>query len=170
MSHTMTTAAILAAIMGLTFCPVFAQDSADFDLSGLAGEWNGGGEVLIPHIALPVSIEGRANFAFDSLTQRLRTSLEAHKFLFGYADSGYLFFDPATDSITWEVWDGFGKHCLYTGIKEGNVITGTQKIDEDTYYIVIDMITDDSLSFKLMTTNEKGRTRQRAAIDLRRTK
>jgi hypothetical protein len=170
MNHTMTIAAILVAIIGLAFYPAVAQDSADFNLSHLAGEWNGGGEVLIPHIALPVSIEGQAIFAFDSLTQRLRTSLKARKFLFGYADSGYLFFDAATDSISWEVWDGFGKHCLYTGIKEANVITGTQKIDEDTYYIVIDMITDDSLSFKLMTTNEKGRTQQRAAIDLRRNK
>jgi hypothetical protein len=102
---TMIFTVFLALICSISVHP---EQTNKFDLRSLAGEWEGDGDILIPKISISVSIKGKAVFAYDSLTRRLRTSLEASRFLLSYADSGYLYHDPTTDSINWEVWDGFG--------------------------------------------------------------
>lgn len=158
---------LLGLVMG---AQVNSEGDNGLDLRMLSGEWEGEGEVIIPKTPIPISIEGKAVFTYDTLTSRLRTSLEASRFFFNYSDSGYLSHDPATDSITWEVWDGFGKYCLYKGKIEDNVITGTQ--DREGWYdrITIDFFNSDSLSFRLTSVYQNGKVRERATIDMWRVK
>lgn len=158
---------ILTIVLTLTF-PVSAvpEDTTSFSLGLLAGCWEGNGEVIIPKTSIPISIEGKAVFSYDSTRKRLRTSLEASRFFFSYADSGYLSHNPDTDSITWEVWDSFGKYSEYTGKLENNVIHGARHKGSKAYNILISLITRDSLSFSLTTTYENGKTLRKAAIDM----
>lgn len=142
------------------------KHSDEFRLQALAGHWEGEGEVLIPKTSIPISIEGKALFTYDSLTHRLRTQIEASKFLFKYADSGYIYHDTATDSITWDIWDGFGKYSRYVGTVENNIITGANTRHGYRYRVKIDFITDDSLNFALTATDRKGDSSTRAAITL----
>jgi hypothetical protein len=143
-----------------------ARHANDFRLQSLAGNWEGEGEVLIPKTSIPISIEGKAKFTYDSLTARLRTEIQASKFLFTYADSGYIYHDTATDSISWDVWDGFGKYSRYRGTVANNVITGVKTRHGYRYRIKIDFITDDSLNFTLTTTGKDGDSSTRAAITM----
>lgn len=143
-----------------------AQDTAQFHLKALAGHWEGEGEVLIPKTSIPISVDGKALFTYDSLTTRLRTEIEASKFFFSYADSGYIYHDTATDSISWEIWDGFGKYSRYVGTVKNNIITGAKTRHGYQYRIKIDFITSDSLNFTLTTTDRKGDSSTRADITM----
>ncbi len=143
-----------------------ARRSDEFRLRALAGEWEGEGEVLIPKTSIPISIEGKAIFTYDSLTARLHTEIGASKFLFKYADSGYIYHDTATDSISWDIWDGFGKYSRYIGTVENNVITGANMRHGYRYRVRIDFITDDSLNFTLTATDKDGDSSTRAAITM----
>lgn len=163
--------AIFAVLIGISIVLGFfshpaAEDERQFRLGDLAGLWEGEGEVLIPKTSIPISVEGEAIFVFDSLTNRLRTEIEASKFFFTYADSGYIHHDTVTDSISWEVWDGFGRYSRYVGTIEDNVITGDKTRHGYLYRIEVDFITDDSLNFSLTTTDEDGDSRTRASINL----
>ncbi len=154
--------AIILSFVGLLSAG--AKHTDDFRLQALAGNWEGEGEVLIPKTSIPLSIDGKAVFTYDSLTNRLRTEIQASKFLFKYADSGYIFHDTATDSISWDIWDGFGKYSRYIGTVQDNVITGANTRHGYRYRVKIDFITDDSLSFTLTATDRKGDSSTRAAI------
>jgi len=146
-----------------------ATDSNGFHLQTLAGNWEGEGEVVIPKTSIPLSIEGKAVFSYDSVTARLRTQIEASKFLFTYADSGYIYHDTATDSISWDIWDGFGRFSRYIGTVDNNVITGAKMRHGYRYQVKIDFITDDSLNFTLTTTGKDGKSSTRADITMWRT-
>jgi len=164
-----TSVLVILMISGLCY-HTGADDSGDFRLSNLAGDWEGEGEVLIPKTSIPISVTGEAVFTYDSLMGRLRTEIEAGKFFFRYTDSGYIYHDTVTDSISWEIWDGFGRYSEYIGMVENNVITGDKTRHGYLYRIVIDFITDDSLNFSLTTTDDDGDSRTRASIDLWRIK
>lgn len=162
--HGKLTLIILLLLGGVLSAGV--KHSDDFRLRALAGDWKGEGEVLIPKTSIPISIEGKAMFTYDSLTNRLRTEVQASKFLFKYADSGYIFHDTATDSISWDVWDGFGKYSRYVGTVENNIFTGMNTRHGYRYRVKIDLITDDSLNFTLTATDKDGHSSTRAAITL----
>ncbi len=156
---------IFVLLLGGLFS-VGAKRTEDFRLQALAGEWEGEGEVLIPKTSIPISIEGEAVFTYDSLTAKLRTEIKASKFFFKYADSGYIYHDTATDSISWDIWDGFGKFSRYVGTVSDNVITGSNTRHGYRYRVKIDFITDDSLNFTLTATDKDGDSTTRAAITM----
>lgn len=158
----------LVLIVAVTVCAAAGEgESGDkFELESLAGKWEGKGKVRVPITGMKISINGKADFAYDSLTRKLRTSLEGKRFFFSYNDSGYLTHDPANDSITWEIWDSFGKHAFYTGNVENNIINGVRTKDKNLYNVVVNFITDDSLTFKLTTTDEEGDVTTRVALDM----
>lgn len=143
-------------------------EPADFDLAALSGEWAGSGEAVIPKTRIPLSIEGSAYFAYDSTRQYLRTSVTARKFFFTYADSGHLYHNQETDSIVWDVWDGFGQYGRYFGKINDNVLTGTMTKGKWVFDVTITFVTPDSLTFDMTSRKGEGRDRPRAGITLRR--
>jgi hypothetical protein len=147
-----------------------AQIPENFRLEALAGYWQGQGEVLLPNTSLTISIDGKAVFTYDSLTSRLRTQIDARKFIFSYADSGYLYHDTGTDSISWDTWNSSGKHVRYIGIIKNSVFTGADTRHGYLYRVKIDFITADSLDFTLTATDHKGDSTTQAAITLWRSK
>ena len=143
-----------------------SKTAKSLDLRMLSGQWQGQGEIIIPKTSVPVSIKGKAVFSFDSVSNRLKTAIEAGRFFFTYADSGYLWHDSATDSINWEVWDGFDTHRLFRGKMENNVITGTRSREGWHDRITVDFITSDSLSFRLAAVHKNGKVQERVTIDM----
>ncbi|RKX27996.1 MAG: hypothetical protein DRP47_05455, partial [Candidatus Zixiibacteriota bacterium] len=91
-------------------------NKADFDIMNLVGEWEGEGFFIVPVTEIEVEIEGEGTFIFDSTHQYLRTAMRGSKFLINYADSGYLQYYPETDSVSWEIWDSWGRHAMYWGV------------------------------------------------------
>jgi hypothetical protein len=164
----MTVKLIFALIIALTFCAAVGEEETvgKFDIESLAGNWEGKGKVRVPVTGMKISINGKAAFAYDSLTRKLRTSLEGKRFFFSYTDSGYLTHDTLTDSITWEIWDSFGKYSFYTGKVENNIINGVKTKEGRLYNVIVDFITNDSLTFKLTTTDEDGDVTKRVALDM----
>ncbi|MCK5125272.1 MAG: hypothetical protein KAR42_03360 [candidate division Zixibacteria bacterium] len=142
-----------------------------FNLLSFEGEWTGYGEAIIPRVRIPISIEGKATFAYDSIANFLRTSIEARKFLFTYIDSGHLYHNPETDSIVWEVWDGFGEYGIYNGLVTDTLLTGTLRKDNYLFHINIDFVTADSMVF-YMTAQKgfEGKEKPQATISLWRNK
>ncbi|MFH1699400.1 MAG: hypothetical protein ABIE07_02335 [Candidatus Zixiibacteriota bacterium] len=141
-----------------------------FQLSSLDGEWEGMGEAVIPMTKIPISLEGEAVFKYDSALGYLRTSIIAKKFFFSYADSGHLYHDPRTDSIIWEVWDGFGKYGKYHGILNERMLTGMLIKGKRRFDIEIDFVTDDSLTFGMSSQKQTDEIQPRANISLWRVK
>ena len=164
----MTFRLLLAITISVTICAAAGdrENTDKFDLKSLSGEWEGEGKVRVPVTGMKISINGNAVFTYDSLTRKLRTSLEGKRFFFSYTDSGYLTHDPITDSITWEIWDSFGKYSFYTGKVENNVINGVKTKEGKLYNVIVNFITDDSLTFKLTTTDEDGEVTKRVALDM----
>jgi hypothetical protein len=147
-----------------------ADKQEPFHLSLLSGEWTGTGEAVIPMTKIPISLEGEAIFKYDSTLGYLRTEIIAKKFFFSYADSGHLYHDPKTDSIIWEVWDGFGKYGKYYGKINDRKLKGTLIKKNRRFDIEIDFITDDSLSFNMTSQKQTDEITPRANINLWRTK
>lgn len=160
-----TTALTLAA-MAL----VYADSSETLDLKSLEGDWEGNGEFLMPVTSMKLSLKGEARFDYDSTSQRLRTSLTGRKLFFAYSDSGYLDLDQTTDSISWEVWDNFGRHAKYYGTVEGNKVAGERFKKKDIYRVMIELVTPDSIDFKLTITKPDGDRIDKATFYLWRVK
>ncbi len=149
---------------------LFAGDSVDFELADLEGNWEGVGTFVVPMTGMEMDITGKAKFDYVDDENYLRTALSGEKFMFTYSDSGHLALHEQTDSLTWEVWDNFGRHSLYRGEKNGGQILGHRKYKGKLYSIEINMVTMDSISFRLSTTNDDGARKDKATFNLWRVK
>ena len=155
---------ILSALLLTT--AIQSEPDPSFDLKGLEGDWEGVGEFLVPATSMRMSLEGKANFLYDSASGHLRTSLVGEKLFFSYSDSGHLVLDEKTDSISWEVWDNFGKHAKYFGVVDGNVIKGVRDRKGKVYSVMIELVTADSIDFKLTITDPDGDKTDKATFNL----
>jgi hypothetical protein len=149
---------------------IASSENEPIDLKLLEGDWEGSGEFLVPVTNISMSVEGRARFDFDSAAGHLRTSLTGEKYLFTYTDSGHLKLDKQTDSISWEVWDNLGKHALYHGRVSGSTITGHRFRKKNLYRVMIELVTIDSIDFKLTVTEPDGDRYEKASFNLWRIK
>jgi len=155
-------------IIFILFCipHIFAENIKKIDLKNLEGNWEGVGFFLLPVADTEVKITGSANFLYDTEKDRLRTELKGEKLFFTYSDSGYLKIDNKTDSVSWEVWDNSGKHALYHGIAEGNMLKGERYRKENLYEVSIEQVTIDSIDFKLTITKPNGESYNKAVFNL----
>lgn len=163
----------LAAIAGLiammisTFV-VASDNKASFDPNVLIGAWSGAGMFVMPVTGIEMDIEGSARFVYDSSGGYIRTSMSGLKFFYTYSDSGHLYINHQNDSLTWEVWDGFGRHVIYEGIGKGDKLTGRRKDGGASYQITASMVTPDSLDFWLHYIDANGRQVEKARFNLGR--
>lgn len=156
------TAVLLAPLFSLSL----SVNINEIDLISFEGSWEGNGEFLMPITNMAVAIEGKANFKYDSANGYLRTALTGSKFLFSYSDSGHLYYDKQTDSILWEIWDNYSRHAKYEGKAYGNIVKGTRYRKKNLYSVMIEMVTKDSINFKLMVTNPEGNSIDKAVFHL----
>ena len=148
----------------------YAGEVTKIELEQLDGKWEGDGSFLLPGVHTTVSIDGKATFKYDKKTKKLRTSLSGDKFMFTYNDSGYLYINPVTDSVSWEVWDNRNKHALYYGIRKDNLITGERMRGDELYELVIDQVATDTIEFKLLITTPEKKVYNKAVFNLWRVK
>jgi len=161
---------IILLISIIVFSVALAEKVEKIELKNLDGDWEGVGEFLVPVTNMNVDISGSANFAYNEKSKKLRTSLFGEKLFFTYSDSGYLWVDPKSDTISWEVWDNRGKHALYHGKLDGNTITGERKRKDEIYRVIIEQVTTDSIDFKLNVTQPDGGSFNKAVFHLWRVK
>ena len=139
-----------------------------FDLEGLEGDWEGHGSFVMPVTGISMSIDGEADFTYDSVRGYLRTALTGTKFMFKYADSGHLRLDSLTDSVSWEIWDGFGKHVIYDGVAAADTLRGRRYKGSSHYDVEVRLINADSITFRLRKTDADGTVADKALFDLGR--
>ena len=137
-----------------------------FDVRSLEGDWEGTGEFIVPVTGMTMSVEGRARFEYDSLGDFLRTAMVGEKYFFTYSDSGHLVHNTRTDSVSWEVWDNFGKHALYYGEVDGSSIRADRYRKKDLYRVRINLVNADSIDFKLTITTPQGEVIDKASFNL----
>ena len=113
-----------------------------------------------------MDIEGKADFTYDSTEHYLRTAITGTKFIFTYSDSGKLILDPVTDSLSWEVWDNFGRHAKYYGTIDNGIIRGTRTKGNKTYSVAIDLVSSDTIDFRMTQTNADSSSFDRAVFHL----
>ena len=148
----------------------FGGNVKKIELEQLDGKWEGDGSFLLPGVHTTVNIDGKATFKYDKKTKKLRTSLSGDKFMFTYNDSGYLYINPVTDSVSWEVWDNRNKHALYYGIRKDNIIKGERMRGDELYELVIDQVAADTIKFKLLITTPEKKVYDKAVFNLWRVK
>jgi len=163
------TLSTIAVLLTLAACTVSAGDKS-LDIKTLDGNWKGVGQFLVPVTNFNVDINGKASFQWIPEGNYLRTSLTGDKLFFTYSDSGHLVHNPATDSISWEVWDNTGKHAKYLGKAEGNEVHGARMYGKDLYEVMIKLVTPDSIDFKLKVTQPDGDSFNKATFNLWRVK
>lgn len=166
-SHSLVVVASLLALVVTTFV-VAVGDEAPYDPSVLLGEWTGAGMFVMPVTGIEVAIEGSASFVYDSLGDFIRTNMSGTKFAYTYRDSGHLYVNRENDSLTWEVWDGFGRYIVYEGIGKGDKLTGRRRGSGADYTITATMVTPDSLDFRLHYFDAQGRQVEQARFNLGR--
>ncbi len=132
-----------------------AEDTPKFDLMNLVGEWEGEGMFLMPVTGSEISIEGHGSFVYDEANDRIRTSMSGSKLFINYSDSGYLQYYPATDSVSWEVWDSWGKHALYWGQIKDDQLVANRVYKHDNYRVQVKFPHPDTLDFHLIVRDEK---------------
>ncbi len=158
----------LATILGLALIVAADDQPADFDPLTLAGKWQGEGSFLMPVTGMEISVEGEADFVYDSTYGYMRTAMRGETLIFTYSDSGHLAIDPVTDSLRWDIWDGFGRFVVYTGVIEGNKLTGKRVHGSRLYTIHTNFVGSDSLEFRLVSTEKDMTKIERARFNLGR--
>jgi hypothetical protein len=165
-THRLAIALFLAVL--LTTVVVASGDESPFDLTVLLGEWSGSGMFVMPITGIEMDIEGSASFVYDSSGDYIRTNMTGTKLFYTYRDSGHLYINYEKDSLTWEVWDGFGRYVIYEGIGKGDTLTGRRKDGGATYKIMATMVTPDSLNFWLHYVDTHGQQVDMARFNLGR--
>ena len=172
MHNVVTTRTISAVLVLLVFASavmVVADDQPEkFEAERLIGRWQGKGSFLMPLTGIEISVGGEAAFTQDSAQGYLRTAMTGSTLLFTYSDSGHLAIDPVTDSVQWEIWDGFGRYVVYNGAVEGNALTGKRLHGSRLYTIHTDFIGRDSIEFRLISTEKDSSKVERAHFSLGR--
>ncbi len=133
------------------------------DLAKLDGDWRGSGSYLVPFTTMTASMDGTARFIYDSSGGYLRTFLTADNILFGYSDSGHLQINPAGDSAVWELWNSWGYHLKYRGTVKGRTISGSRQKGKLKYDVYVEIVNYDSISCRLILTDEKGESSEQAS-------
>ncbi|MBU8933633.1 MAG: hypothetical protein KOO62_06465 [candidate division Zixibacteria bacterium] len=142
----------------------------DFDIMSLVGEWEGEGFFLIPVTGIEVEIEGSGTFIYDSTRQRLRTAMSGSKLFINYSDSGYLQYYPETDSVSWEIWDSWGKHAIYWGVISDGALRADRLYKKKGYRVEAVFPHKDTLDFHLRVRDKDGSEKDKAAFLLWRKK
>ena len=145
-----------------------SSEEGVLDLSQLHGNWTGSGSYLVPFTTMTASIDGQAKFIYDSSKGYLRTFLTADNLLFGYSDSGHLQIIPNSDSAVWEIWSSWGYHLRYRGKVSGNTIHGSRQKGKLRYDVYFEIVNSDSISCRLILTDEKGESREQASCSFKR--
>ena len=160
----------LLKLFGLSLILVSSSPGeSSFDFESINGKWQGTGRIIFPGVEIPFDLDGKATFEHDSINGSIRTSLVAEKFLFTYSDTGRMVF-IGKDSVSWEVWDNFGKHALYYGHVEGNTIRGQRVHKTRKYEFEVTQLSPDSLMVQLTKQNEDGEIEPIADFQLQRVK
>jgi len=154
----MRTTLISISTLTLLLClSAFAQDQLKPE--DLEGTWSGEGTVMIPTIGTEVTLDAEAKFQPDADSGYIRTSMLASGLLFTYTDSGRIWIDEPTDSLTMRVWDGFGRTLTYYGHIEGMRVNAGFYPGAKAYEIDFDWIGSDSLTIELHGYRNDVRTR-----------
>ena len=137
-------------------------------MSRYLGDWRGGGEVYIPLMGTSLAIDGTASFKQDSTGAFIRTAATGQALMLTYSDTGRFVHDHVTDSISWEVWDSFGRHSEYRGVAERDRIIGKRKKGNLVYTMDTRFLSDDSMQVTISTTDHEGVVSKRAKLNLGR--
>jgi len=149
---------------------ILAGDSPSFRFDRLIGNWEGEGEIVVPMTEMTLEVEGTAKFTLDTATGLIRSQVSGQKYLMTYSDTGYIHHDPATDSVTWEVWDNLRKHRTFRGVVADGVLSGTRTSKRGVYDVRVRFTDTDRIKFHLTLTKPDGETVNRAVLELRRVK
>ncbi len=152
----------------LLLAELLTADDRNFDVFNLLGQWQGNGVFVMPVTGLEMEMEGSASFVRDTSGGYIRTSMIGTKYLYTYQDSGRLYVNPDNDSLLWEVWDGFGRHVFYEGAVNGDTLTGRRWKGKAEYKLTAQMVTPDSLDFRLYYINPDGERAEKARFNLGR--
>ena len=157
-------AAVLALALGAgAGSPQAKGGSTKFDLKNLVGSWKGGGMFLMPITDVEIDLEGQGKFVFDTKRNLLKTAMSGTKYFLSYADSGLLRHDPQTDSVTWEIWDNWGKYAKYRGeIRDGRLVADRTFKDEG-YQVTVNFPHVDTLDFRLTLTDPETQVKETRA-------
>jgi len=158
------------AIAMLLVVSSLAADQSRLDLAVLHGDWEGSGTFLMPVTDIEFDISGKASFRYNSSTGRLHTAISGEKFMFTYSDSGYVMPDANGDSLTWEIWDNFGRHSKYRGAFEKKTIKGKRKWRGKIYTVEMTKPHSDTVFFRMLVAGDKGNSKEKASFKLWRVK
>ncbi len=156
-------AALLLAVGIGAGSPLAKGGQKKFDLKSLVGSWEGEGMFLMPVTDVEVELEGQGEFVYDAGRDLIKTSMTGTKYFLNYADSGLLRHDPQTDSITWEIWDNWGKHAKYRGeIRDGRLVAD-RTFKNKGYQVTVDFPHPDTLDFRLTLADPDTKVRETRA-------
>ena len=91
--------------------------------------------------------------------------MSGSKFLLAYSDSGLLIHHPETDSVSWEIWDSWGKHAKYWGKVHDDVLIADRVYKKRPYRVTVQFPHPDTLDFSLIVINpEKDEQKEKASF------
>jgi hypothetical protein len=140
------------------------------DLADFAGNWEGAGQVVLPYAEVAVDVEGKATFTWDSANGYLCTAISATRFYLTYSDTGHFDYNPATNGVTWEIWNNWGKHVRHAGYYENGFVRGSRRLPEGLFEATLQIVNADSMHFRFTFTAHDSTTVDRAVLGMRRVK